>query len=204
MSETLAPDGLPLVPERSCGTCNACCIALTIKEPTLQKPSGIRCRHNRPDNRCAIYADRPETCRTFHCGWRHLKWVREPLRPDRSGVLIRLRGQISRATGATKLGVVFTLLNADALRAEGLAESVAAAVAAEVPVWLNIPGPPGYTSAEVRINEVLAGPVRERNKAAVLGVLRRLRKIGLKGEKERIRLDPEMPAAPDAAAVAAG
>ena len=191
MSETQSPDGLPLVPGRSCGTCNACCVWLTINDAELQKAQGIRCHHAKADNSCAIYAARPQMCRTFFCGWRHLKWVREALRPDRSGVLIRLHGEVSRGTGTMRLGVVFTLLNGDSLRAEGLAESVAAAVAADVPAFLNIPGPPGYTSAQVKINEVLAEPVRTKDKRAVLGILEELRRIGLKGEKFRIRFEPE-------------
>ncbi len=191
MSQSATADGVPLVPGRDPRTCNVCCVALTIQDPALHKPAGIRCRHNRPDNSCAIYAARPDGCRRFFCGWRPLKWVRETLRPDRSGVPIRMHGEISRQTRAAKLGVVFTLLDAALLRAEGLAESVAAAVAADVPVWLNIPELPGYTSGGVRINEVLAGPVQARDKAALLGILRRLRKIGIRGEKTKIRLDTE-------------
>lgn len=184
-----APPPLPLVEGRTCGTCNVCCVALTIKDPELQKPQGIRCRHAQPDNSCAIYATRPQQCREFFCGWRHLKWIREPLRPDLSGVLVRMHGVVSRTTGEVEHGVVFTLLNAAALRAEGLAESVAAAVAARVPVFLNVPGPPGYTSAQVRINDVLEEAVRVKDKAAVLAILRKVRRLGLKGEREKIRLD---------------
>lgn len=200
MGPPAPPPELPLVAGRSCGECNVCCVALTIRDPELQKPQGIRCRNALPDNSCAIYATRPQQCRSFFCGWRHLKWVREKLRPDRSGVLIRLHGEVTRETGAVRMGVVFTLLNAAALRAEGLAESVAAAVAADVPVFLNIPGPPGYTSAQVKINEVLAEPVRLKDRQAVLGILRQLRRLGLKGEKTKIR--PEAAAAQDATAIA--
>ncbi len=178
MPDSDIPEELPLVAGRTCGTCNVCCIALTIDDPELQKLQGHRCRHAQPDNSCGIYATRPQTCRTFYCGWRRLKWVRETLRPDVSGVLIRLHGEISRDTGTKRLGVEFTLLNGAALNAEGLAESIAAAVAADVPVYLSIPGPPGYTAAQVRINDVLRHAVRARDKAAMLAILRRLRKIG--------------------------
>ena len=41
----------PLVPGRECGTCNVCCVALTINEPALQKAQGYRCRNAQPDNR---------------------------------------------------------------------------------------------------------------------------------------------------------
>ena len=160
-----------LVPGRTCGTCNACCISLTIDDPELQKPQGYRCRNARRDASCAIYESRPQTCRSFFCGWRQLKWVHESLRPDVSHVLVRLRRSIGR-DGVRQVGVAFMLLDRAALKAEGLAESVAAGVAAGIPVYLNVPGPPGYTSAIAQINDVLAGAVLTKDRAGLLDVLR--------------------------------
>jgi hypothetical protein len=177
-----------LVPGRECGACNVCCVALTIDDPELQKPQGYRCRNTLPDKSCAIYASRPRTCRAFYCGYRQLKWVRDTLRPDVSGVLVRLHGEVSPATGETRLGVMFTLLTAAALKAEGLAESVAAAVAADIPVYLHVPGPPGYTAGRARINEALIDAVQARDKAAVLEILRIARAQGRAGKHEPIVL----------------
>ena len=170
---------LGLVAGRTCGSCNVCCVALTINDPQLQKLQGHRCRNARLDNSCAIYETRPETCRTFYCGWRRLKWIRETLRPDNSGVLVRLHGENAAEDSTTpRFGVIFTLLNTAALKAEGLAESVAAGVAANVPVYLHIPGPPGRTDAQVQINEVLEGAVLTKDKPAVLQILARIRRRG--------------------------
>ncbi len=171
-----------LVAGRTCGTCNVCCVALTIDDPELQKPQGYRCRNAQRDNSCGIYETRPHTCRTFFCGWRRLKWVRELLRPDKSGVLVQLHGEVSAENGTRRLGVMFGLLNSAALKAEGLAESVAAAVAADVPVYLHIPGPPGHTAAQVRINDVLRDAVIAKDKAAILTILRKLRARGQAGK----------------------
>jgi hypothetical protein len=182
-----------LVADRTCGTCNVCCVVLTIDDPELQKPQGHRCRHANRDNSCGIYTTRPQTCRTFHCGWRYLKWIREPLRPDQSDVLVRLRGEISKVDGTRHLGVEFMLLSAAALKADGLAESVAAAIAANVPVFLAIPGRPGYTAAQVRINEVLYDAVCTSDKKAVLKILGELRAKGLNGDRRRIVLSPRTP-----------
>lgn len=170
-----------LVAGRTCGECNVCCTALTIDDPELRKVQGYHCRHSQRDHSCGIYATRPHTCRTFFCGWRRLKWIREPLRPDKSGVLVRLHGEVSAKTGARRMGVMFTLLNNASLKAEGLAESVAAAVSADVPVYLHIPGPPGYTAAQVRINDVLHDAVHARDKAAVLRILQQVRARGRSG-----------------------
>ncbi len=178
-----------LVEGRECGACNVCCVAMTINEPALQKVQGYRCRNAAADNRCGIYETRPKTCRTFFCGWRRLKWVRQTLRPDISGVLVRLHKEVSRATGTETLGVAVTLLNKAALKADGLAETVAAGVAADIPVYLDVPGAPGYTSAIARINEALIGAVAARNKPAVLEILRKAHAKGRSGARARIVLN---------------
>ena len=188
MLDSDTADDPHLVAGRTCGSCNVCCVELTIEDPELQKVQGYRCPHAQRDNSCGIYAARPHTCRTFYCGWRRLKWIRESLRPDRSGVLVRLHGSISKTDGTKRLGVEFTLLNAAALKAEGLAESVAAAVAGGVPVYLCIPGRPGYTAAQARIDGVLRDAVHAKDKAAVLRILREVRAKGRHGERQRILL----------------
>jgi len=181
-------DDTHLVAGRTCGSCNVCCIELTIDDPELQKVQGYRCPHSQRDNSCGIYATRPHSCRIFYCGWRRLKWIRESLKPDQSGVLVRLHGYISKKDGTKHLGVEFTLLNAAALKAEGLAESVAAAVAGGVPVYLSIPGRPGYTYAQARIDGVLRDAVHAKDKPAVLRILREARAKGQFGDRQRIVL----------------
>lgn len=178
-------DAPRLVEGRSCGSCNVCCVALTIDDPDLQKVQGYRCRHLKPDQGCGIYETRPHTCRTFFCGWRQLKWVREPLRPDTSGVLVQLAGETA-SDGTKQLGVAIVLLNRAALKAEGLAETVAAAVAARIPVFLTIPGPPGYTSARAKINTYLEPAVAAKDKAAVLAFLDQAQRKGRRGKSRRI------------------
>ena len=73
----LDEDNPILVPGRDCGTCNVCCVALTINDPALKKVQGYRCPNTLPDKSCAIYESRPRTCRTFYCGWRRLKWIKD-------------------------------------------------------------------------------------------------------------------------------
>ena len=178
-----------LVAGRQCGTCNVCCVELTIDDPELRKLQGYRCKNLRSDKTCGIYEARPQTCRTFYCGWRRLKWVRDPLRPDVSGVLVQLHGSVSTEKGA-RLGVAFSLLNNAALKADGLAESVAAAVAADIPVYLHQSGPPGYTYATVRMNEILGDAVHFKDKAAILDILRTLRAKARSGERQPVVLAP--------------
>jgi hypothetical protein len=177
-----------LVLGRTCGSCNVCCVALTINDKDLKKVQGYRCQHTLADKSCAIHPMRPDTCRAFFCGWRRLKWIRETLRPDLSRVLVRLQYEVSGASKTRRLGVVFTLLDNAALKADGLAESVAAAVAADVPVYLHVPGPPGYTASQARINDVLWDAVATKDKPAVLRILRQARAKGRSGKHEPIVL----------------
>jgi hypothetical protein len=182
------PDPPPL-PTRSCGECTVCCTALTIDDPELTKVQGVPCRHIAAGGGCGIYHTRPRICRTYYCGWRQLKWVRETLRPDRSGVLVQLRGEID-FDGTRRLGVTVTLLRRAALQAEGLAESIAAGVAAGIPVYVSIPGAPGYTAAEARINDALEPAVAARDKPEVLRILREVFAKGSRGPRRRVRISP--------------
>lgn len=182
---------------RECGSCNVCCVALTIDDPALYKVQGYRCPNLTAQSGCGIYPTRPHTCRAFECGWRLLKWVKPGLRPDKTGVLVRLR------RAAAGFEIVISLLDRKALKSDGLAETVAAAVAAGRPVYLDVPGPPGYTSALGRIDEALADAVAARDKPAVLEILRQARKQGQAGPKVPIRAKSDKDA-PGAASTGGG
>ncbi len=164
-----------LVPGRSCGPCNVCCIAPTIDEPTLQKLPGYRCHNALPSGGCAIYETRPRTCQNFYCGWRRLKWVREEMRPDISGVLVRLDREASLVQGHAPYAVSFGLLRKDSVKATGLAESVAASVHAQIATSIFVPGPPGHGYSRLHVNEELADAVSRRDKPAILRRLAELR-----------------------------
>ncbi len=200
MSDKASHDGdgaqTRLVEGRNCGTCTVCCVALTIDDPELKKVQGYRCQHLKPGQGCSIYPTRPHSCRTFYCGWWLLKWVRESLRPDRSGVLVKLDGEID-PDGTERLGVSITLLNRAALKADGLAETVAAAIAARVPVFLSIPGPPGYTAAQAKLNAHLEPAVARKDKAEVLRLLAQAQRQGRRGERSRIVLQGQASSGPD-------
>jgi hypothetical protein len=160
-----------LVPGRSCGTCNVCCVGLTIDEPTLRKPQGFRCRNAQPDNSCAIYDSRPPSCRTFYCGWRLLKWVPEPLRPDKSGVLVRMYQPTSNK-GPQKPGWVVMPQPTSLVNSDGLCEIIAAGINAGMQIYLDVPGQPGYTSVIVHINKPVARAASAGDKPAILNFLR--------------------------------
>jgi hypothetical protein len=84
----------------------ACCVAFDIG--ALEKPTATPCRHLAVAGGCAIYAERPDVCRHFECGW-----VRDEggggtddERPDRLDVVVAPADpdcDFTRATGVPLL-----------------------------------------------------------------------------------------------------
>ncbi len=80
---------------RTCGTCNACCVHIEI--PVLDKPAGKPCQHlcNAAAGCCSIYERRPAECATYTCAWLD-GCLPDDFRPDRSGILLdkcRIEGE---------------------------------------------------------------------------------------------------------------
>jgi hypothetical protein len=73
-----------------CDGCTACCKIMQVRE--LDKPANVWCKHCRIGAGCAIYEERPHSCRTFECVWLQTQHGKNPLalelRPDTSRVVI--------------------------------------------------------------------------------------------------------------------
>jgi hypothetical protein len=69
--------------DRSCEGCTACCTTHGVVE--LKKPYFEPCKHQCATG-CAIYSQRPPSCRDFYCQWRVGAVGGE--RPDTSGIVI--------------------------------------------------------------------------------------------------------------------
>jgi len=79
----------PVLADRTCGDCMACCTVLTVDTPDFKKPAGTPCPHL-GSHGCSIHAVRPHICRTWFCAWRRVAEMPEEARPDRSGLLVSL------------------------------------------------------------------------------------------------------------------
>jgi hypothetical protein len=80
---------LPLINQRMCGDCTACCTWLPIPEGVVggrAKPPGVACPHL-SDSGCGIYCRRPVICEHFYCAWLATDNWPDAWRPDRSGLL---------------------------------------------------------------------------------------------------------------------
>jgi hypothetical protein len=77
------------VAAKQCGTCSLCCKTMVI--PELKKPKDIWCPNFARKTGCAIYVDRPGSCRDFTCYWlldpaMGLEW-----KPDRCKMVLDAR-----------------------------------------------------------------------------------------------------------------
>lgn len=79
----------PVLADRACGDCTACCTALTVDTPDFSKPAGTSCA-NLGAGGCRIHAVRPLLCRAWFCAWRRIATMPDAARPDRSGLLVSL------------------------------------------------------------------------------------------------------------------
>jgi hypothetical protein len=65
-----------------------------------------------------------------------------------------------------------TPLPGTVVNADGIFETIVAAVDAGVPLYLEVPGQPGFTAVMVQINDRVARAVAARDKPAILAFLR--------------------------------
>jgi hypothetical protein len=128
-----------------CGDCFACCQALPIIEPELQKKAGILCpHHNGRRHGCAIYETRPTVCRGFLCGWRLVPELGDAWRPDRSGILPVLVEKADVPENHRAAGDGFNLIvtgGEAAIHRPGFADYVGTLVRRNVAVYLSVETP---------------------------------------------------------------
>lgn len=77
----------PVLADRACGECTACCTVLTVDTPDFKKPAATPCEKLTAQG-CSIHEVRPHICRTWFCAWRRVAAMPDQARPDRSGLLV--------------------------------------------------------------------------------------------------------------------
>jgi hypothetical protein len=74
---------------KQCGTCSLCCKTMVI--PELQKPKDSWCPNFARGCGCAIYAERPQSCRDFTCFWLLDPAMGPEWKPDRCKMVLDAR-----------------------------------------------------------------------------------------------------------------
>ena len=153
---TSAPDthSGPLVPERQCGDCQVCCVAMSIDYPDIQKMPGSACRHSLKGG-CDIYDSRPHVCRVFFCGWRRLSDIPADWRPDQSGILVI--GETNHQPQFQPLALTLFLTGnpLKTIRRTDFLDFVIRKLRSRVALYLMLPGGKGMKSARLQLNAPL-------------------------------------------------
>jgi len=159
-----------LVKERVCGECSVCCFVLNVDTAEFQKLPGFPCSHL-CEAGCSIHTTRYPVCRTYHCGWRYLQFLGDDWRPDKSGVLIDFQADDLPAHYPKRPGIRVTVVDRDKALRRPFFDFAARLIAADVPVILAVPGPPGHFPVGAFLNDALKQAVSERNGSVVEAVV---------------------------------
>ncbi|MGZ3264957.1 MAG: YkgJ family cysteine cluster protein [Croceibacterium sp.] len=127
----------PLVEDRACSECVACCVEIAIDDPQLSKPAGTPCVHCGPRG-SAIYDTRPHSCRAWFCAWRRLPDLPDHLRPDRSGLMACLMERPADANPLLRLYIVVQWLDGRPIARSAEADELLARLRRiGLPVWVG-------------------------------------------------------------------
>ncbi|MGL6043519.1 MAG: YkgJ family cysteine cluster protein [Sandaracinobacteroides sp.] len=159
-----------LVPGRTCGTCTACCVFLQIESGGIEKPAGVACRHLTECSGCAIYADRPQVCRSYNCLWRSVDALPEDWRPDRSGILMQLDDL--PAGPDDPFSVLVILIGPPELMLnERFAALAGGFIESGTALHLTYLAEPGRPSLRLLLNPIIGPAITARNLAEVQALL---------------------------------
>ena len=127
----------PVLADRDCGDCAACCSVLTVDTPDFKKPAGTPCRHL-ASRGCSIHADRPHICRTWFCAWRRVAAMPEEARPDRSGLLVSLDFQREPRNCFEGVSISVRAIHGSGAMDAGMTATILDSVCDQlVPVWFS-------------------------------------------------------------------
>ncbi|OQW74374.1 MAG: zinc/iron-chelating domain-containing protein [Proteobacteria bacterium ST_bin13] len=127
----------PVLADRTCGDCTACCTVLTVNTPEFSKPAGTPCVNLRAGG-CRIHEVRPRICRTWFCAWRRVATMPDAARPDRSGLLVSINFVQAPQNCFEGVSInVRALAGSDAIE-NGMAAAVLDSLCDQlVPVWFS-------------------------------------------------------------------
>jgi Fe-S-cluster containining protein len=127
----------PVLADRSCGECTACCTVLTVDTHDFKKPAGVPCQHL-CERGCDIHAIRPHICRTWFCAWRRVARMPDAARPDRSGLLVSLNFVKEPQNCLEGVSINVRALAGSNAIGNGMAAAVLDSVCDQlVPVWFS-------------------------------------------------------------------
>ena len=127
----------PVLPNRSCGACTACCTVLKVDAPDFRKPGETPCSHLGSSG-CGIHPVRPGICRTWFCAWRRVAALPDSARPDRPGLLVFLYFVRHPQNCFEGVAINVRMLTGSTAIDDGMAAAVLDSLCVRlVPVWFS-------------------------------------------------------------------
>jgi hypothetical protein len=158
--------------DRPCDGCTVCCIVPPIRSPAFSKQSNTRCQHCTEPGGCGIYLNRPQPCRDFECGWRSLSFLDDRWKPDRCGIMIVPEEDNVPPEFQRRQGLNFIAFRkAEDLEQPFVIEMLAGLAHAQAPIFLSVPGPPGFHPAMILLNPQIDQAARNRDGARIRSAL---------------------------------
>jgi hypothetical protein len=127
----------PVLADRTCGDCTACCTVLTVDTPDFKKPPETPCKHL-SSRGCSIHAVRPDICRTWFCAWRRVAEMPDWARPDRSGLLVSVNFVREPRNCLEGVSINIRAVDADSVIDSAMAAAVLDSLCDRlVPIWFS-------------------------------------------------------------------
>jgi hypothetical protein len=131
----------PLIPERECGGCTACCEILSIDSLKLKKPADTPCPNcTKPG--CRIYDTRPVVCRQYYCLWRHRDALSSDMRPEKLKVMFSVHYSLKPGDILQKAFIVASTLEGWEIFSTPEVKTALNSLIEdlELPLWINFRG----------------------------------------------------------------
>lgn len=87
-------------------------------------------------------------------------------------MLVRLRRDEAGEPRPGEVRAIISILRPEGLEAEGLPETIAAMIKAEMPFYISVPGPPGFQATVADVGEALTLMAMAKKMSGIRAILR--------------------------------
>jgi hypothetical protein len=157
----------PVLEDRPCGDCVACCVLLNIDEPELVKPEGAVCP-NCTGQGCAVYDTRPQVCRGWNCAWKRIESLPSRTRPDVLGLMFTIERHLPPRNVFEHLYIVGCALTGPAdFESADAREMIRMFSEGPLPVFVSWDGMKTLVHPEPLLADAIMNPAAHRDGARV-------------------------------------
>jgi hypothetical protein len=157
----------PVLEDRPCGDCVACCVLLGIDAPELVKPEGQVCP-NCTGRGCGVYEQRPPVCRGWNCAWKRIASMPSWTRPEQLGVMFTVERRLPPRNVFEHLYIVGCALHGPQdFESPAARDAIRMFTEAPVPVFVSWDGMKTLAHPEPRLADAIMNPAPQKDRALV-------------------------------------